>query len=380
LAILTFGVWAVFKARKAGLLTWSEACVLLAGIIAYQVQNFFAFDTITANIAFFIFTGFSAYLWDASAEEVPQMARFTVPVWLSLGVGAGLYVLAAYSFFLTVWSPYIISKDINYGLNIGLRDPQWALSFFDDAKARPFVFDKGDLATKYSDFIATLSLAGDPQISHNQLGSEINDAFNMMKQATLKTKNEPINWYTLTNMYMVKANFEHTTLPKEATDAAQAGVNLVPDRIQNLYYLAQVKLQTDPQGALDILKKCVQLAPNIPDTSWWLALGLRQVGDLQDAAQAAEIAVSKGYQFKSSTEMQWLINYYADQAKNYPKVLALYEQAVKLDPNNFQLYANLAAAYAQVGDKPDAIAAAQKVIQLNPAAAPNAQAFIQSLK
>ena len=57
-----------------------------------------------------------------------------------------------------------------------------------------------------------------------------------------------------------------------------------------------------------------------------------------------------------------------------------YEELVKLDPNNPDFYAKLAASYKEIGEKEKAKQAVQKAIDLDPSFAAEGAAFLKILE
>ena len=51
-----------------------EFSILVAGLIAYQAQNMFVFDTVSASVAYFVFLGFLAYMW-GEVSDLEQVAK-----------------------------------------------------------------------------------------------------------------------------------------------------------------------------------------------------------------------------------------------------------------------------------------------------------------
>jgi Flp pilus assembly protein TadD len=53
---------------------------------------------------------------------------------------------------------------------------------------------------------------------------------------------------------------------------------------------------------------------------------------------------------------------------------------IKIDPKNPELYSGLAATYVKLGDKDNAIKAANKVLEIEPSAQDDVAKFKESLK
>ena len=61
-------------------------------------------------------------------------------------------------------------------------------------------------------------------------------------------------------------------------------------------------------------------------------------------------------------------------------LLELYQKAIELSPQDAQLWAKLAAAYANIGNYEKAREAAAKVKEINPELAPNIEEFLKQLQ
>jgi tetratricopeptide (TPR) repeat protein len=180
-------------------------------------------------------------------------------------------------------------------------------------------------------------------------------------------------------MYSQKAYFNKSGYDKRAEEAINKAISLVPNRIEPLFFIVQIKaLQNDLPEVVKTSEQIVNMVPNNAEAVWRLALAYKDGGERDKAAETAEKALSMGYEFKLVREFAWLINYYADKS-DYAKVVSLYETAVQIKPNDYQLYASLATAYARNNQRGQAIAAAYKVLELNPGSKPTVDAFLQQL-
>ncbi len=104
------------------------------------------------------------------------------------------------------------------------------------------------------------------------------------------------------------------------------------------------------------------------------------VGNYEEAVSKIEKAIEMGYTvYKDSVaDLMRMINIY-EKIGNYSRVVELYEMAVEEQPQNPQLYASLAVAYAKVGDFDKARWAALKAAEIEPKFKDETQKFIDSL-
>jgi len=140
----------------------AEFCVLTAGLLIYQVQNLFVFDTIPASLMFYSYLGFVGYLW-WEVSRLPKNQKVSRQSWAVRGSAfLGLtitvsYAVAFYLLYSTVIIPARISKNTNYGYAYAGVDPQKASAYFDTAATLPFNFDSQEVGAKYADFATSLA-------------------------------------------------------------------------------------------------------------------------------------------------------------------------------------------------------------------------------
>lgn len=384
LLIIFTSFYAVFKAVKAELITWADASVLWAALLAYQIQNLFVFDTSAAAVMFFVFTGFCGYLLEESRSSEQKNQKQNNK---NLAVGQGgvtflgiSYVAVAYVFYAAIICPIIILKDSNYASAYCDSSPDAAYNLFEKTELVPFNFDLGETSVQYEQ--CTIKASQDmadklPAASINKL---LDGAIASFEKTTSEVKNNPIYWFKLENLYAVKANFNKTDVSPKSEQAIENAINLAPNRIEPLFFKAQLyAVEHKKQEVIDLSQKIVDMVPENAEAKWRLALGYQDIGRSDDATKMAETALAQGYKFKLVKEIRWLINYYADH-ENYVKVALLYEQAIQINPNDYQLWANLATTYAKMGEKQKAIDAAQNVLRLSPESAQQVQQFINNLQ
>ncbi|MDE2311651.1 MAG: O-antigen ligase family protein [Patescibacteria group bacterium] len=379
LAVAALSIWATLRARRAGILSGPESAALIGGLVAYQVQNLFVFDTISAAIIFFIFTAFCGYLYEeAAAAPLPAKDRAKSAGWAwTLGLG---YLAIAYLVYASVWQPAKISRDINYGMTVGNTDPVKAQSYFEAAAAEPFDFDPGELGVKYQTMAIKAALDFKDQIGQDAANRVLDGATAVLRQVTERITTNPVYWFDLENLYAVKADLNKTPVDPGAAPALDRAVALAPSRIEPKFFQVQLAaVEGHKDQVIALSEAIVREVPENAEAKWRLALAYEDAGRKQDAVTLAEQALAQGYKPKLVQEIKWLINYYVDR-QNFPKLVEMFQQAVKLSPGDSQLWASLAAAYAKVGDKPNAIAAAHKVQQLNPAAAAEVEQFLRQLE
>lgn len=124
--------------------------------------------------------------------------------------------------------------------------------------------------------------------------------------------------------------------------------------------------------SIKVLEELVAQNPVYEQPHWFLGLNLMRAGQTERGLEELEKGKNFGLGFKSN--VQYLIDVYA-QAKQYEKIPQLYELLIKQEPENYGFYANLAATYAELGDKPKALEYIKKAVDINPALQAEAEQF-----
>jgi len=378
--MFVFSIYGIWKAYRENLLGLVEACIFFAALIAYQVQNIFVFDTVSASVAFYAFLGFTIYLWRESVT-IPQSLPVKhnnfnlVAPSIVLGVSA---VLMLYIQYASNIASLKIAKRVNYGLAYTQQDPRRAAEYFESALSYPFNLDPRETANRYSDFAVRLShTAVSPELTSFVLEQLDKSVANQLI-ITEKTNNDPLLWMRLAIGEMAQALAKNQQVDASKS-AVEKAISLAPKRVE----LLQLKMQYDGNkkdwaDAVTVAQTIVNLNPVDPQLRWQLAMAYYLNSQIEEAIRVGDDSIVKGVSFTQLQQFAWYIQYY--QSKNdYLKVIPLLERAVTLQPNEIGLYVELAKSYAGVGDNDHATALAKQVINSNPSQKAAMEVFITSL-
>lgn len=379
--LMSFGlsIYACFKAYKAELLNALEFCILIAGLVAYQVQNMFVFDTVSASTAYFLFLGFIAYLWSESTDSEPELKpdklinRYAGPVfYISLPF---VIVLVYISNITSIQA----AQRVNMGYSYTEYSPKIAAGYFESALATPFNLDPQEVANRYSDFASKLLFLQNPEISEDFIKQQIDKATINQKKITESVGNDPLLW-----MRLVIDEINQAFVNKQNINIAQGSLDKALSSAPKRVEVLQLQLQlfgNNKQWAdsLEVAKKIVQYNPYRPELKWQLAMSYYLNDQIDEAVKVGDEAIADGYQFTKLQQFAWYIQYF--EAKNdYVKTAPLLEKAIALEPNELGLYIDLAKTYAKLGDYSHAKVLAEQVIKSDPNQKPSMEAFIKSLK
>ena len=191
----------------------------------------------------------------------------------------------------------------------------------------------------------------------------------------------PILWQRLATLYLyqnVQIANEIVQDPR-AEEAINKAIELAPKREEGYLALSQMRaLRGDLSGAENILLQVINDFPTDTSARMQLVTIYRLQNRLEEAADMANEAIGLGYSFGSYGEINWLVNYYAEN-KQYDQAIALQRQAEKIEPNNIQVFIDLAKLYMVAGKFEEAENLLKGVINFDPTKKAEIQALIDML-
>ncbi len=383
--MIGFAIWGLYRSYKLELLSLNEATMLFCGLVAYEIQNLFVFDTVSASLSFYVLMGVIAYMiWegrrDPQAEKEGRRRQAAGAGsslgWASFGV-AGIVMI--YLVYVANVLPMRIAKDVNYGYAYSGADLEKSVSYFTDAINAPFNMDPAEVGGRYADFAARLPqnplAQKDPQLAAQQ----IKTALDYERGVAEKLGNDPLAWNRVAVLDISQA-----LLTQEPFDAAEAdlqkALDLVPQRVEILQTMLQLRVsQQNFAEAANVAERMTSINPYNPVYAWQLATVYNLASQTPQAVDLGNKLLEEGKKPADYKLFQWLISYDQEHG-NYSQAAELSELAVQLSPQDINAYMQLAQAYASSGQKQQAIDAANKVAELDPDKAAEVQAFIQGLR
>jgi O-antigen ligase len=383
LSMLLFVVVALYKGYKSELFSGAEMSFLLAALLAYQIQNLFVFDTVPASLMFFSFLGFAGYMLSVSKNapkaQKAQTKNASLPAFSAAVFGIGALV-AGYAIYATNIIPMAIAKDVNYGYAYAGVDPTKSVDYFNKALTLPFNFDPAETGSKYSDFATGFIRSSNDQNRDLALQT-LNSSIAYMENCLAAQPDNPILWQRVATSYLFKAvqvGNQVQVDPRAEQDIEKA-IALAPKREDA--YLSQAQIlgvEGKVSDAQTLLEKLVNEFPTDPGAKAQLATVYRVEGSVGKAVPLMEAAEKQGYTFSAYADMKWMIDYYVSQ-KDFTKALDLQMQAEKVEPNNLQVFMDLAKLYAAAGYPQQAATLAQEIINYDATKKAEMQALIDSL-
>jgi O-antigen ligase/Flp pilus assembly protein TadD len=307
-----------------------------AALVAYLAQNFFAFDTLTSYLMFFVILGFVEY---AGPEEEKSFLA-PAPPWS----GAVLILLVlmslapVYFFNYRVWrASWLEYQSINYILQ--KHSPE-GIDHFYKALAAP---------TIYSNYIRRDLAPNIPQWYKD--GVDIPDFSRVLKwafdQMQMAIDKDPLNY----SIYLSRADMATTAFPfdqsylDQAEKDVQVAEKLAPRHQSTLYVLSKIKyLRGDTVGAIDTMKQAIDLNPDAGDPYFYYVLLLFSAGNKEEALLQLQKSVDLGRYPKNGNEARILAGYVGD-AGDYNKAEYYYQRALSFNAKDVEAKMKLGLVY-----------------------------------
>ncbi|MDD2753553.1 MAG: O-antigen ligase family protein [Candidatus Portnoybacteria bacterium] len=371
LAVIFLAFWYLWSAWRQGKITYFTAAIFSVVLLTYGIQNVFVFDTQVTLLMFYSIMAFIVFLSvKPSAENLniqPVRPNFFFKVTTVLILAFALY-------FVNI-KPGLASME-----GIG------ALQTLQQGKA-----DESLAQFKASFDIGTYGL---PEIAMRVQDAALQLSQNSNIPADVKKKftklaidgmngalgQEPLNvrfMMMLTSVYLSSAASDNDYLA-QADALLQKALELSPTRQELYFYTGQIKMyQGRPADALAQFKRAVELNDRVSLSHWnygVIAIGVGQK-DLGEAEIKKAKELGRAY---GLTEIKQLISAYK-RTSDWPRIIALHQEWIKLASGDAAPYASLAAVYAQMGDKQKAKELALQAIQINPSYQSQSEQFIKGL-
>jgi O-antigen ligase/Tfp pilus assembly protein PilF len=367
-----------FKQEKINKIDFGVMAVM---IIAYFGQNLFIFDTFANYFLFFLSLGYINFLTQDSLKEesaeqektiiqkTPSPFLITILLILAIILGYQTGIKPAQANFACTRA-IIAGRDGNgqkaldkYRQALNYKNPQGAYEI--RHKLAAFVIQVVDSQRqKNKDF--------DPAILYY--------AISETEKNVGKYPLDTTPYLYIGRMYILLMSKEPGAGDK-AEEYIQKAIDLNPNNPRIWYEMGQAKLSNKKyQESYNSFKKALDLNPKV-NLSWWFLSNIAfQLEKYDEAVYNAEKAIELGYNDyqNSITDLMRLVTIY-EKAGNYQKVLEYYIMAAEEQPQNPQIHASLAVAYAKMGYRDEAIKSALKAAELDPSFQGEADKFIESL-
>jgi len=380
--------------------------VLGVMFVAYVGHNMFIFDTFNSYLMFFITIGYISYRYrshytpkitpldattgvkgrnkgDSKAsieEDRISKQRRTAAIILILLV------------FFTIWKTAVIPAKANYAATFGIvygKTGDFAKSIEAFKKSLSYKAIQGEYIIRHylaRTIFRMFSATDNPE---KKFGVAVEDLRYAIEEVSKNIRTDPLD--PIPHLYVARLNeFVSRVEQKKNIDEAKEMLNEA-ERLLNrakelnsknpyIYFeLGQVQIfKGNLEEAIDFFEQGISIKPEVELGYWYKGVTLLDMGKIEKGEEFIKKAEENGYK-KSISDIRRLLRIYVP-LKDYPAIIELYLEAIKLEPKNAQFYASLATAYKENGEIDKAIEAAKMVGELDPSKKAEAEAWIEMIQ
>jgi len=342
-------------------------------LLGYFFQNLFVFDMINTYLVFFLSLGLIGFLTQHQPVEEKEFgSRRVNPVFGSLIVIIAILILWLGNIQPLMANHYLIKT-------MSSQEVGQASLFFHKS------LDSWMEKYEPREYFAQKMMAAVDSSVEGEARKEFQAAFDLAEVEMKKSVEENSLDFRprlfLGELYLRSYRFSgDSEKVNQAEKTLIQAIGLSPTNQQGYWNLAEVKLaQGQIAETIKLFKKAVELEPGVGSSHWYLASAYKIAGQNELAKEEVILAKKFGYNWLGNiTDLNRVIEIYNTLGDD-ESLLSLYLQAVELSPQDAQVWAGLAATYANLGQFEKAIEAAQKIIEIDPQQASQVQNFLKNL-
>jgi len=282
---------------------WLSSLFLSSLVIAYFIQNFFVFDSLTVTMVFFFLLAYINFkVTDSLESEViyeKQLPKFANGAVISLSLIVAFYL--------------VFGMNITHA-NVAKQNYEVQKSFYQDndlLKTQSKMKDlfainsylNRDSVTMTTDTLTKIT----PQIKSQEQAQAafkiIDFLINKFREHEEINDQDAYMKLNMARLYMLKAGFLQKDsvafkgVLNEAKIVIEKSVELSPERLHNFYFLSKINIALgDYQGAVDAMEKALSYNHKYADTYIYLSQAYEAIGN----KEKAEEYLKKAYELKPS--------------------------------------------------------------------------------
>ncbi|HUT96461.1 MAG TPA: O-antigen ligase family protein [Candidatus Paceibacterota bacterium] len=358
----------------------SDFGIIIAMLIAYIGQNLFIFDTFANYFLFFLILGYINRPYLPEQEEDVPVTKDP-----SIFLTTILLIIAIVLIFQTGIKPAKANYACTRAIVAGQKgEANEAFQYYKKA----IDYDSPQVNYDIRHKLAVFTIQVIEAQRQKDKTIDVNLAHYTIEQMKKNIEKFPLDttpYLYVGRMYILLIDEEADTAGKLAEEFIGKALDLNRKNPRIWYELGQAQLSLDKyKEAYDSFKEALNINPQVAISYWFLGMAAYENGryDLshyQEAAQLVEKAIVMGYNYKSSINDLMRLVYIYDKIGNYSKIVEVYKLAILKQPNNAQMHASLAAAYAKIGDYENAREEALKSAEIDPNFKSDAEKFINLL-
>ena len=350
---------------------------LLAAMIAYIIHDSFIFDTSANLIVFFTLLGFVSYL-ESKKEGEPRVAGPIIKNFSIIGV---LGTLFAFFVLVLIYKTNILPAKANYATTRAVVR-SWAGDFSGSVEKYKEAVSY-DVPGKYEyrhRLAQYLVGPGGPSVKEEAVKKAYDYTILQIKKNIVENPNDYLPYLYASRLNIMLGKDDPKSFHNDAAlEYSMKALEISPAFVRTYYEVAQAYLnKKDYSRAVEYFQRAADLNPDAGISYAYLGAAKIENGDLNGAEDLEKALSSKNPYSPREVDFQRLINAYL-KTNNFERIAWVYEQMIKVNPNEPQYYASLATSYANIGRIDDAAAMARKAAEIDPSFQADADVFLKSL-
>ena len=314
--------------------------------IAYGVQNFFVFDHLSSYLIFFLMLAFVQFaILKPQSEELLESTARKVLKNNNFPFAPSVIVIA-----VTLFSIYHFNIQPARANSQDLETQKIMQTNFVacfEAMKKSLLINPYHLTDMRNDFSRVIvSYAQNPDALKSEIYQQSADfIIEELKKNIQEHPWELQSYILLGQFYDVKNS------PDKSEEILLRARELSPKRQQLAYYLVRIKAtKRDYASALKILEQLVIDNPKIADTYWYMTIIYGDQGDIKNAHQSLQLALTNGKSFNNKQELLYAAQL-ASKSNDLEMTRDLYERILAIDQKNPEILLVLSEIYSRLNDK-----------------------------
>lgn len=377
--IFGFLFWKQQKAKKESGGNKINCHAIQSTFLSYFIVLMFGFDSVSTYIILFFIIGYSMFLVSENNATEPGNA---LPPKFYESLYKKRKVIILFAGLFCVWflwqfalKPISINAKINRYTAASCRQKLEGMEKLLPKKS----FLDAFLRLKYLEEIKSC----DKYISSDE-DNYIKKAIESLKYALLKRPNYTRSWILL-------ADFNNVLLAKETNpevikstltqseEYLKMAQKLSPRRPEILVSLAGAYFAYgDYKKMEESSTACVKTNPTLNSCYWYLGLSEILLGKTEQGKKDIETAKNMDYEWETQPRLSQLALAYT-KTGNIKEIAPIYENLLKIDPDNVQFKATLAFVYKELGEYKKAKEMALEILKSSPEMKDEVDEFLKTL-
>ncbi|MEA3464086.1 MAG: O-antigen ligase family protein [Patescibacteria group bacterium] len=375
-----------FKNRQISL---TEFVLLTGLIIAYFIQNLAVFDSLVTYISLMVMLGFiyclasSPFPYQEEGSKEADKPLIDKEIYALFICGA-LMLIVIYQY--NIKPLKMLKNTIDGQIAFAQGDVLRGVEEYKTALSYKTVLDRDSRASLINAIFSNRHLLS--QIDKEQAEGILDWTVELAKENVKYNPQDSMMQMQLAQVLNTVASLRADNLDEfyfysnQAEEAINKAIKASPGRVPIYFLKTQIYLtRGDKEKAIKTMQYAVSLNKEYYDS--YCHLGRMQLNFQreEEGFKAMDQCIDLGgtVLLSPAAFVKNLINHYADQ-QDWQKVIKLYNRLTQLEPNNTQIWVNLAKFYEQEGEIEKAIEAAEKSAVLDPSLKDAVEQFIRGLE